>query len=46
MLNYISRYKSVVEDTYLYENLEEVITSIKENVIGPAEAKVEELRRK
>jgi hypothetical protein len=46
MLDFIRRYKSVVEDTYQYENLEEVIASIKENVIGPAEAKVKELRQK
>jgi hypothetical protein len=44
MLDYITRYRSVVENTYEYESLEEVITSIKENVIGPAEAKVKELR--
>jgi hypothetical protein len=34
-----------VAGTYEYENEEEVIASIKENVIGPAEEKVEELRR-
>jgi hypothetical protein len=33
-----------VENTYEYENEEEVIASIKDNVIGPAEAKVKELR--
>jgi hypothetical protein len=33
-----------VEYTYEYENLEDVIASIKENVIAPAEAKVKELR--
>lgn len=46
MLDYIRRYKSVVENTYQYENLEEVIASIKDNVIGPAETKVKELRQK
>jgi hypothetical protein len=35
-----------VKDTYEYENTEEVIASIKENVIGPAEAKVKELRQR
>jgi len=38
--------RSVVEKTYEYESLEEVIASIKENVIAPAEAKVKELRQK
>ena len=46
LLDYIRRYRSIVESTYEYENLEEVITSIKENVIGPAEAKVKELRQR
>jgi hypothetical protein len=46
MLDYIRRYKSVVENTYEYENLEEVITSIKDNVIGPAEAQLKELSQK
>jgi uncharacterized protein YjbI with pentapeptide repeats len=46
MLDFIRRFRSVVENTYEYENVEEVITSIKENVIGPAEAKVKELRRR
>jgi hypothetical protein len=45
MLDEIRSFKSLVEDTYLYENLEEVIASIKENVLGPAEAKVKELRQ-
>jgi hypothetical protein len=44
MLDFIRQFRSVVENTYEYESLEEVITSIKENVIGPAEAKVKELR--
>ena len=45
MLGYIRAYRSVVEKTYEYESLEELIASIKENVIGPAEAKVKELRQ-
>jgi uncharacterized protein YjbI with pentapeptide repeats len=45
MLDYFRAFKSVTEKTYEYESLEEVITSIKENVIGPAEAKVKELRQ-
>jgi hypothetical protein len=44
MLDYIRAYRSVVEKTYEYESLEELIASIKENIIGPAEAKVKELR--
>ena len=46
MLDYIRAYRSVVEKTYEYESLEELIASIKENVIAPAEAKVKELRPK
>jgi hypothetical protein len=46
MLDTIMAYRSVVENTYEYESLEDVIASIKENVIGPAEAKVKELRAK
>jgi hypothetical protein len=42
----IRRYKSVVENTYEYENVKEAIKSIKENVVGPAEAKVKELRQR
>jgi len=34
-----------VKGRYEYENAEELITSIKENIIGPAEAKVKELRK-
>ena len=34
------------KDTYEHENEEEVIASIEKNVIGPAEAKVKELRRR
>jgi hypothetical protein len=46
MLDDIRAYRSVVEKTYVYESLEELIASIKENVIGPAEAKVKELRQR
>ena len=46
MLDFIRRYRSVVEKTYEYESLEELIASIKDNIIGPAEAKVKELRAK
>ena len=45
MLDSIRRYRSVVENTYAYEDDKELITSIKVNVIEPAEAKVKELRR-
>jgi uncharacterized protein YjbI with pentapeptide repeats len=44
MLDYIRKFASVVNEAYEYESLEEVIASIKEKVIGPAEAKVRELR--
>ena len=44
MLDFIRRYKSVIENTYEYDNVEDVIASIKENIIGPAEAKVQGLR--
>ena len=46
MLDYIRAYRSVVEKTYEYESMEELIASIKENIIGPAEAKVNELRQR
>ena len=46
MLDYIRTYRSVVEKAYEYESLEELIASIKENVIGPAEAKVKQLRQR
>jgi uncharacterized protein YjbI with pentapeptide repeats len=46
MLDYIRAYRSVVTNTYEYENLEELIASIKKNVIEPAEAKVKELRQR
>ena len=45
MLDYIRKFASVVGNTYEYESSEEVITSIKEEVIGPAEEKVKDLRR-
>jgi uncharacterized protein YjbI with pentapeptide repeats len=44
MLDFIRKFSSVVEDTFEYENEQEVIASIKENIIVPAEAKVRELR--
>lgn len=44
MLDYFSAYKSAIEKAYEYEGLEEVIASIKKNIIVPAEAKVKELR--
>jgi hypothetical protein len=46
MLDYIRAYRSVVEKTYEYESKEELIASIQENIIVPAEAKVKELRQK
>jgi hypothetical protein len=44
MLDTIRLYRSVVENTY--ENVEDVIASIEENIIFPAEAKVQELRQR
>jgi len=35
-----------VKDRYEYKNADELINSIKESVIGPAEAKVKELRQR
>lgn len=46
MLDHIRRYPWVIEGAYEYGSEQEVITLIKENVIGPAEAKVKELRQK
>ena len=46
MFDHIRRFPWVLPDAFEYENVEEVIASIKENVIGPAEAKVKELRQK
>jgi uncharacterized protein YjbI with pentapeptide repeats len=45
MLDSIRLHRSVVEDTYEYEDTDKVIASIRENIIAPAEAKVTELRR-
>jgi hypothetical protein len=45
MLDEIRSYRSVVENTYAYEDEKQAIASIKENIIAPVEAKVEELRR-
>jgi hypothetical protein len=45
MLGFFRRYPWVVKGNYEYENEKEVIASIKENVIEPAEAKVKELRQ-
>ena len=45
MLDEIRSYRSVVENTYAYEDVGEVVASVQENIIAPAEAKVEELRR-
>jgi len=46
MLDFIRKFSSVVKGTYEYENVGEVIASIKENIIIPAEAKVQELRQR
>lgn len=46
MLDDIRCYRPVVENTYMYESREEVIASIKENIIVPAEAKVRELQQR
>jgi NADPH-dependent curcumin reductase CurA len=45
-LDTIRSYRSVVEKTYEYDNVEKVVASIEENIIFPAEAKVQELRRR
>jgi len=45
MLDEIRSYRSVVKNTYAYEDEKEVIASITENIIAPAEAKVKQLRR-
>jgi hypothetical protein len=44
MLDYIRKFPWVIGGAYEYEREEELISSIKENVVGPAEAKVTELR--
>jgi hypothetical protein len=45
MLDFIRKFSSVVKNTFEYENEQEVIASIKEQLIVPAEAKVRELRQ-
>jgi hypothetical protein len=45
MLDSIRLHRSIVEDTYEYEDTDKVIASIRENIIRPAEAKMDELRR-
>jgi hypothetical protein len=44
MLDFIRKFSSVVKDTFEYENEQEVIASIKEKIIVPAEEKVLKLR--
>ena len=46
MLDYFRRYPWVVNGSYRYKNVEELIASIKMKIIVPAEAKVKELRQK
>jgi hypothetical protein len=46
MLDTIRLYRSVVESTYQYESTEELMASIKENIVSPAEKKVKELRQR
>jgi hypothetical protein len=45
MLDFIRRFPWVIEDAYEYEDEKGVITSIKDHVIVPAEAKVRKLRK-
>jgi uncharacterized protein YjbI with pentapeptide repeats len=45
MLDFFRKYPWVIKGAYEYESVEEVIASIQENVIGPAEAKARELRQ-
>jgi uncharacterized protein YjbI with pentapeptide repeats len=45
MLDHITKFPWVIKGAYAYEREAELIASIKENVIGPAEAKVQELRQ-
>jgi uncharacterized protein YjbI with pentapeptide repeats len=45
MFDHIRRFPWVLPEAFEYENAEDVIASIRENIIAPAEAKVEELRR-
>ena len=44
MLDHIRKFPWVVGGAYEYEREAEVIASIQENVLGPAETKVKELR--
>jgi hypothetical protein len=44
MFEHFRRYPWVL-DTYYYDNLNEVLASIEDKVISPAEAKVRELAR-
>jgi hypothetical protein len=44
MLDFIRKFPWVIKDPYEYEGVEEAIASIQEDIIGPAEAKVRELR--
>ena len=44
MLDHIRKFPWVVGGAYEYEREAEVIASIQENVLGPAEAKLKELR--
>jgi uncharacterized protein YjbI with pentapeptide repeats len=46
MLDHLRMYPWVVTGAYEYENDKELIASIQENIIGPAEAKVRELAAK
>jgi uncharacterized protein YjbI with pentapeptide repeats len=45
MLDHIRKFPWVIGGAYEYEREEELISSIKEKVLGPAEAKVQELRQ-
>jgi uncharacterized protein YjbI with pentapeptide repeats len=45
MLDYIRRFPWVIEEAYKYEDEKDVIPSIKDHVIAPAEAKVRKLRK-
>jgi hypothetical protein len=45
MLDFIERFPWVIKDAYEYEDEKDVILSIKDHVIAPAEAKVRKLRK-
>jgi hypothetical protein len=45
MLDFIRRFPWVIEDAYEYEDEKDVIPSLKDHVIAPAEAKVRKLRK-